>query len=381
MLDVAAASTSLAAQATNAAWSDERAFAPTSRAAERETRFDAAVQRGADKQRTFNEQLREAGRQPTAAEHSTPKSPPDSKLQTNDQPRSAQTQDRETQRAPTTRRDDAPPTRHADSRPETQGRPQPTEQSQAATSARSTPAPQPSAAGSPAVETPRSLGSPTQVSPAQPARPPVAASAAPVGVSAPLTTTAPGSSASTSPVGAASDAAARTRQPAAKPAAPAQPTPRNTEHFEKILRFVKLEVGKDHARTTIRLNPPELGAIRLKIEQQHHATRVTIEPQTALAHQMLRSDIESLRAGLEAAGVRLEQMELKSPSTTAQSFEPNQRDATFAQSESRRDSSSGHERSHAERGAAEPHTGATAADLSTPSLERGLAEAGLNVWA
>ncbi len=82
---------------------------------------------------------------------------------------------------------------------------------------------------------------------------------------------------------------------------------------EQIVRLVRSRIGQNRAEATLRLDPPELGIVRVHMDLQGDRLSLRIEPQTALAHHLLSDQMESLRHGLEAAGIQLEQVEIRPP--------------------------------------------------------------------
>lgn len=105
-------------------------------------------------------------------------------------------------------------------------------------------------------------------------------------------------------------ASAETRD-ASKPAPNAPRQANDPAPFERILRFVKLQTNKEHASATLRLDPPELGRIRVEMDVQAETLRMKIDPQSDLAHRMLSENADTLRRALEASGVRVAELEIR----------------------------------------------------------------------
>jgi len=87
-------------------------------------------------------------------------------------------------------------------------------------------------------------------------------------------------------------------------------------NIERILRFVRTQLGPDRTRATLRLDPPELGNVRLRMDLHKDVLLLRIDTQTPLAHRLLSEQIESLRDRLEAAGIQLERVEIRPPTAT-----------------------------------------------------------------
>lgn len=82
---------------------------------------------------------------------------------------------------------------------------------------------------------------------------------------------------------------------------------------ERIVRVVRSQIGREHARVTLRLDPPELGTVRLQMDLHKDTLVLRIETHTPLAHRLLSEQIESLRQGLESTGIQLERVEVRPP--------------------------------------------------------------------
>ncbi len=103
-----------------------------------------------------------------------------------------------------------------------------------------------------------------------------------------------------------------------RPAAPQESNAaRNAANLERIVRVVQSQIDGDRSRATLRLDPPELGTVRLKLELQRDVLTLRVETQTAVAHRLLTEQLDSLRQSLQAAGIRLEQVEVRPPTATS----------------------------------------------------------------
>jgi len=104
---------------------------------------------------------------------------------------------------------------------------------------------------------------------------------------------------------------------AARPTAPAEPEPRSSDaNLERILRFIHTRVGKERSVAALRLEPPELGTIRLRMDLRNEQLSLQIETQTVAARQLLTEHVESLRRSLEASGIHLERVEIRAPAAS-----------------------------------------------------------------
>lgn len=120
-----------------------------------------------------------------------------------------------------------------------------------------------------------------------------------------------------SPVAAAPPATTGTARPAAgTPSTSRQagePTGRSDANVERILRLVYARIGQERSVATLRLDPPELGTVRVHMDLRHENLAVRVETQTPAAQRLLAEHIETLRQGLEAAGIQLDRIEVRAP--------------------------------------------------------------------
>lgn len=84
-------------------------------------------------------------------------------------------------------------------------------------------------------------------------------------------------------------------------------------NVERVLRVIRSHATAGRTSATIRLDPPELGTLRLRMELEKDALRLRVETQSAVAHRLLTDELDSLRRGLEAAGLHLERVEIRPP--------------------------------------------------------------------
>jgi flagellar hook-length control protein FliK len=115
-------------------------------------------------------------------------------------------------------------------------------------------------------------------------------------------------------------------------AAPAQTTEegKSDANVEQVLRVLRSQITQNRAQTTLRLDPPEFGTVKLHLDLRQDVLALRIDTQTDAAHRLLSKEIESLRHGLEAGGIHLERVEVRPPAATPnpdQSALPQQPDA------------------------------------------------------
>jgi len=84
-------------------------------------------------------------------------------------------------------------------------------------------------------------------------------------------------------------------------------------NLERILRLVRNRIGEQRTRTVLRLDPPELGRLRLELDLRRDVLSLRMETSTHVAQRLLTEDIDRLRHGLEAAGLVVERIEVRPP--------------------------------------------------------------------
>jgi flagellar hook-length control protein FliK len=102
-----------------------------------------------------------------------------------------------------------------------------------------------------------------------------------------------------------------------RPQAAPLETGRTDANFERILRVLRAQMSQNRSHTTLQLDPPELGKIRLHLDLRADALALRVEPQTHLAYRLLSEHVDSLRDGLHATGVHLEHVEIRPPEANA----------------------------------------------------------------
>lgn len=117
-------------------------------------------------------------------------------------------------------------------------------------------------------------------------------------------------------VAAAPSAPAAARKATAATAAPPETseTTRSPDaNIERILRLVHSRIGRERSVATLRLDPPELGTVRVHMDLRQENLSLRIETQTTAAQRLLHEQVETLRQGLEASGIYLDRIEIRAP--------------------------------------------------------------------
>lgn len=116
------------------------------------------------------------------------------------------------------------------------------------------------------------------------------------------------------------DAAARTDTPKAAPAT--APEPSNTDaNVEQIVRLIHARLGHDRSVATLRLDPPELGKLRMKMNLRNEQLALEIDAETPAAQRLLTEQVETLRRSLAASGIHLERVDVRVPEVAQSSVD------------------------------------------------------------
>lgn len=120
------------------------------------------------------------------------------------------------------------------------------------------------------------------------------------------------------------------RKPAATPAAAPSAESAEAElerkgdaNVERIVRLLQSRIEKDRATATLRLDPPELGTVRLHMDLRQDALALRIDADNPAARDLLRDQLDALRRNLETAGIRLEQVEVRGPEAVPTGLDTN----------------------------------------------------------
>lgn len=173
---------------------------------------------------------------------------------------------------------------------------------------------------------------------------------------------------------------ARTTTLAARAAATTDVAGKTDATIERIVRLLQSRVGREQSVATLRLDPPELGMIRLHMHLRAEQVSLRVEATTPAARRLLLDDLDALRRGLEAAGLRLESVDVRlvardapeSPGPTSHAGQSQ----THPDSPDRQGDQAPPDTPTTDRGPAPP--GAAASDESSPPPA---AESLVNLWA
>lgn len=163
---------------------------------------------------------------------------------------------------------------------------------------------------------------PATVSP-DPARVPAALAAVVARLPEPVLSTEPAVRAEV--LGAATESRPSGVRPPALPALPASAGDR-AEFVDRIVKAVKLTQSRGAARIKIVLNPPNLGELRVDLSVRQHVLHGTLQAESVAAKDLILSNLQSLREGLEGQGIRVGEFSVQ----VDPSFQQAQQDARQA---------------------------------------------------
>ena len=80
--------------------------------------------------------------------------------------------------------------------------------------------------------------------------------------------------------------------------------------FDKLVSSMRLRLGARNSWVRLRLEPPELGRIRVDVRMAGTEIRVKVQAETELARQMLTDRVGRLKASLQQHGIHVERFEV-----------------------------------------------------------------------
>lgn len=149
----------------------------------------------------------------------------------------------------------------------------------------------------PAAQSPTSAQVGSGASPAQSLREPAQASS-------------PTSSAAPSNTASRTDSPSSLSAPATTPADSAAPRPEQADFTAFLARGVGAVVRQGGGSLTLRLDPPSLGQLTIRLTIESGAVQARFESSTTQARQLLTDHMSTLRATLEARGLNVERLEV-----------------------------------------------------------------------
>jgi flagellar hook-length control protein FliK len=97
-----------------------------------------------------------------------------------------------------------------------------------------------------------------------------------------------------------------------KASQPATPPRVDVEQFvDRLVRFARVVSGRVESSVEMRLNPPELGSVKLSMSVREGELRMAMQTTTEAARQVISQNISQLRAALTAQGFAVGQMDVE----------------------------------------------------------------------
>jgi len=131
------------------------------------------------------------------------------------------------------------------------------------------------------------------------------------------------------PAGPGGSAAPARGQPASRAGTARAPDPERPgqANFERLVRSIRTNVTGDRGVARMRLDPPEMGWIRIETRVQGDGVQVFVQTETTAAGELLQGRSGELQAALEQHGLRIDRFELGPPPADDQTGGP-QREGT-----------------------------------------------------
>lgn len=96
--------------------------------------------------------------------------------------------------------------------------------------------------------------------------------------------------------------------------------------LSELARVVRADVGSRHSTMMLRLDPPELGQLRIDVRMHDQMLTLRIEAQTQAGHEALQARLDQLKGTLEQQGIHVNriEVELRAPvSPAGETQDPN----------------------------------------------------------
>ncbi len=153
--------------------------------------------------------------------------------------------------------------------------------------------------------------------------------------------------------------------PAARAAAPADKTAQDfnlseSKSADELARVIHTSIGSKRSNMTLRLDPPELGRLRVDVRMADEAMTVRFEADTPAGQEAIRGRLTELRDALERHGIHINQMEveLRPPAPTRHDLQgnasPHRGDANAGQGFAQPPPQDGGSSSHGQSGSPAP---------------------------
>lgn len=83
------------------------------------------------------------------------------------------------------------------------------------------------------------------------------------------------------------------------------------QNIDRVVKAVRTNIGRGSSVVQLRLDPPELGTLRIEIKFDDSGANLLIQATNTKAQQLLQRNIQNLRTSLEASGIQTNQIEVQ----------------------------------------------------------------------
>jgi flagellar hook-length control protein FliK len=80
--------------------------------------------------------------------------------------------------------------------------------------------------------------------------------------------------------------------------------------FERLVRSLRMQVGQRYSTARMRLNPPELGEVRVDVHLRGDAVELEVRTTDEAARRIVAGRAEQLRSALEQGGVTVRRFDV-----------------------------------------------------------------------
>jgi len=94
---------------------------------------------------------------------------------------------------------------------------------------------------------------------------------------------------------------------------------KQTDNMNRILQVIRSNIGRRQSQMTVRLDPPELGKLRLDVKLVNNDLQLSVVTETPEAKDILLNRMDTLRASLEQNGITMSKCDVVAKSSEFQS--------------------------------------------------------------
>jgi len=98
--------------------------------------------------------------------------------------------------------------------------------------------------------------------------------------------------------------------PSAEPQTPNRAADSNRSGFDRLVQSMRLQLGTNRSTVRLRLDPPELGWMRIEVRVEGGRVQLLVQTEKTAAGELMRTRIAELQTALEQHGLRIDRFEL-----------------------------------------------------------------------